>query len=190
MTSQTPAADRLLRTASALFAKEGIRAVGIDRILAEAGTAKATLYHAFGSKEALVVAYLEQRDVADRRAYRKQAAVTDEGIAQVFVPFDLAEKAAAGENYVGCVYANALNEFPDPAHPVALAVRRHRDWIRDQWIEALSPAQDAVRMAEEIQVTYDGALFGAKAAQSPQPIRRARELVKAAILPTAHTSDT
>ena len=56
MTSRTPAADRLLSTASELFAKEGIRSVGIDRILAEAGTAKATLYHAYGSKEALVVA--------------------------------------------------------------------------------------------------------------------------------------
>lgn len=188
MTSRTPAADRLLSTASELFAKEGIRSVGIDRILAEAGTAKATLYHAYGSKEALVVAYLEQRDVNDRRAYRKQAAVTEAGTAQVYVAFDLAEKAAMTGNYVGYVYANALNEFPDPSHPVALAVRRHRDWIREQWIEALGALPDAAGLAEEIHMIYDGALFGAKAAQSPQPIRRARELVETVILRAAQTA--
>ena len=188
MTSRTPAADRLLSTASELFAKEGIRSVGIDRILAEAGTAKATLYHAYGSKEALVVAYLEQRDVKDRGASRKQAAVAEAGTAPVSVAFDLAEKAAMTGNYVGCVYANALNEFPDPSHPVALAVRRHRDWIREQWIEALGALPDAAGLAEEIHMIYDGALFGAKAAQSPQPIRRARELVETVILRAAQTA--
>lgn len=182
MTSPTPAADRLLRTASELFAREGIRAVGIDRILAEAGVAKATLYQAFGSKDALVLAYLEQRDVADRRAYRAQAAAMAEGIARVYAPFELAEKAVGAGDYVGCVYANALNEFPDPAHPVAAAVRRHRDWVREQWVEALGPVDGADRLAEEIQIAYDGALLGAKVAQSPQPIRRARELVESAIL--------
>lgn len=179
MLPRTPAADRLLATASELFAKEGIRSIGIDRILSTAGVAKATLYQAFGSKEALVVAYLEQRDVADRRAYRTQVAgLPDDGAARILAPFDLAEKAASHEHYVGCIYANALNEFPDPEQPIAAAVRHHREWVRAQWTEALEPREDAGRLAEAIQIVYDGALLGAKAAQSPQPIRLARSLVE------------
>lgn len=178
MLPRTPAADRLLTTASELFAKEGIRSIGIDRILSTAGVAKATLYQAFGSKEALVVAYLEQRDIADRRAYRTQVAGLPDGTARILAPFDIAEKAASHEHYVGCIYANALNEFPDPEQPIAAAVRHHREWVRAQWIEALEPREGAGRLAEAIQIVYDGALLGAKAAQSPQPIRLARSLVE------------
>ena len=56
--------ERLLATATRLFSSDGIRAVGIDRILREAGVAKASLYNTYGSKDELVVAYL--RSVADR----------------------------------------------------------------------------------------------------------------------------
>ena len=50
--------ERLLATATRLFSTDGIRAVGIDRILREAGVAKASLYNTYGSKDELVVAYL------------------------------------------------------------------------------------------------------------------------------------
>src|SRR5688572_1362712 len=58
----SPARRRLLDTATRLFYTEGIRAVGIDRIIAEAGVAKATFYKHFPSKDELVVAYIEEQD--------------------------------------------------------------------------------------------------------------------------------
>lgn len=54
------ARERLLETATRLFYAEGIHTVGIDRIIAEAGIAKATFYRHFKTKEDLVVAYLER----------------------------------------------------------------------------------------------------------------------------------
>src|ERR1700730_4758777 len=55
------ARERILDTAYVLFSHDGIRAVGIDRIIAEAGIAKATLYRHFASKEQLVLAFLDLR---------------------------------------------------------------------------------------------------------------------------------
>src|SRR5919106_2817921 len=60
--SKTPAADRILRAASEMFYREGIRAVGVDAIAAEADVTKKTLYEKFGSKDRLVAAYLRARD--------------------------------------------------------------------------------------------------------------------------------
>ena len=59
---------RLLDTATRLFYAEGIRAVGIDRIIAEAGVAKATFYNHFPSKDDLVLAYIEEQDRLGREA--------------------------------------------------------------------------------------------------------------------------
>ena len=178
MTTLTPAVDRLLRTAGDLFSREGIRAVGIDRILAEAGAAKATLYQAFGSKEALVVAYLEQRDAGDRRAYRTRVARVERGAERVLASFDLAERAAVAGEYIGCAYANALNEFPDPDRPIAAAVRRHREWLREQWSAGLGGGEAAEQMAARVQLLYDGALLGSKVSRSAEPIRLARALAE------------
>ena len=57
----TPARDRLLAAANDLFYREGVHTVGIDRVIAEAGVAKASLYNTFGSKDELIRAYLETR---------------------------------------------------------------------------------------------------------------------------------
>ena len=71
-------ADRLLDTATKLFAYQGIRAVGIDLILREANVAKSSLYSCFGSKEALVIAYLERLDQADRNRWNERTRKTPE----------------------------------------------------------------------------------------------------------------
>ena len=58
----------MLDTATRLFYAEGIRAAGIDRIIAEAGVAKATFYNHFPSKDDLVLAYIEEQDQLGREA--------------------------------------------------------------------------------------------------------------------------
>src|SRR2546423_14774822 len=65
--SEIAVRDRLLDAADRLFYREGVRAVGIDRVLAEADAAKASLYQHFGCKDQLVASYLDRRTV-DARA--------------------------------------------------------------------------------------------------------------------------
>ena len=56
-----PPRERILRTAHDLFYRDGIRATGIDRVIAESGVAKVTFYRQFPSKDDLVLAYLDFR---------------------------------------------------------------------------------------------------------------------------------
>ncbi len=57
---RSPARDRILLAAGELFNREGVHAVGIDRVIDLAGVAKASLYKHFRSKDDLVAAWLER----------------------------------------------------------------------------------------------------------------------------------
>ena len=123
------ARTRLLSTASGLFYSEGLRAVGIDRIIATAGVTRATLYRHFPSKDDLVVAYLTRADEAMRTrvgAARTPGTSTDDVIRAVgrLVADDI-----TGQGFRGCAFLNAAAEYPDPAHPVHKAVLEHRQWF-------------------------------------------------------------
>src|ERR1700684_2801404 len=70
-------AERVLATSSRLFYAHGVRAVGVEWIVAESGVAKTSLYRHFRTKDDLIAAFLEREDadfwggwdrVADRHA--------------------------------------------------------------------------------------------------------------------------
>ena len=60
--SRTEVRDKILTTATDLFYKQGIRAVGVDLVVEKAGVAKTSLYRHFGTKDDLVVAFLQRMD--------------------------------------------------------------------------------------------------------------------------------
>lgn len=172
-------ADRLLATATELFAANGIRAVGIDRILAESGVAKASLYSSFGSKDALVRAYLEGLDMRDRARWADAVAAVADPLARVFAFFDLAAVSAPVRNFRGCQYLNAATEFPGDDVPTLAPVREHREWVLDRIAENLAAAGCARpdELAARVQLIYDGALAGSKFTHSAEPIRLGRAMV-------------
>jgi AcrR family transcriptional regulator len=176
-------AQRLLDTASTLFAKEGIRAVGIDRILSEAKVARASLYQAYGSKDALIVAYLARQDEQDRQGYERASARIEDPIERALLVFELAAKAARRRRFRGCLYLNAATEFPDGRHPVTAAVQRHRQWLIDLWTGTLIAAgiADPGDVVSRLVVLYDGGLAGTKIAKTVDPILLAAEMAAAAI---------
>ncbi|MFE0750967.1 TetR/AcrR family transcriptional regulator [Gordonia sp. NPDC058843] len=172
----TPA-DRLLTTATELFAAQGIRSVGIDLILRESGVAKASLYTAYGSKDALVVAYLERLDQADQNRWFEATKTLSDPRERILTFFDLAIAGAQARNFRGCQYANAATEFPDTDLPPITA---HRAWLLDTVADNLRALdfRDPDATARQIQVVYDGALSGSKMARSTAPIETGRELVE------------
>ncbi|GAA3382889.1 TetR/AcrR family transcriptional regulator [Cryptosporangium minutisporangium] len=130
------ARQRILGTASALFYAVGIRAVGIDRIIAEAGVAKATFYHHFPTKDALVCAYLA--GLHDRQASAFTALSAGiEPVDVVLAMFDALGEFACGPGFRGCAFVNAAVEYPDPDSPVRRIVADHRRWYADAVRELL-----------------------------------------------------
>ncbi|HWN35036.1 MAG TPA: TetR/AcrR family transcriptional regulator [Pseudonocardia sp.] len=187
-TTRPSPAERLLDTAAALFDREGIRAVGIDRLIAEADVARASLYQHFGSKDTLVVHYLQRADGNDRAGYRRAVrGLEDHPRDRIRAVYRLAEAAARRRGFRGCLYVNAVTEFPEPKHPVRLVVTAHREWLAGELTAALTqagvPAPE--RLAARLQLLYDGGLVGSKAGHSVAPIedaaRLADELIEAAL---------
>nr|WP_261379183.1 TetR/AcrR family transcriptional regulator [Rhodococcus rhodochrous] len=167
----------MLDTASTLFAEHGIRAVGIDRILAEAGVARASLYSSYGSKDALVLAYLDDLDQRDRQRWHAAVEPLDDPIAKILTFFDLALQSAPKKNFRGCQYANAATEFPqEPLEPVLA----HREWLNSTLVELLDLAgvSEPEAVARRVQLIYDGALSGSKFEHSVEPIRFGREMAR------------
>jgi AcrR family transcriptional regulator len=117
---------RLLDTATRLFYAEGIRAVGIDRIIAEAGVAKATFYNHFPSKDDLVLAYIEEQDELGREAV---AALPKQPPRKMIAAIlgRISAAAVAGD-YRGCPFLNAAAEYTDPKSLVRQAIDARRAW--------------------------------------------------------------
>ncbi|MDZ4236409.1 MAG: helix-turn-helix domain-containing protein, partial [Dietzia sp.] len=81
--------ERLLATSTRLFSTDGIRAVGIDRILRESKVAKASLYNTYGSKDELVVAYLRAMAERDRALWQRRADAAPDSRGRILALFDI-----------------------------------------------------------------------------------------------------
>lgn len=156
-----PARRRVLDTATRLFYAEGIRAVGIDRIIAEAGVAKATFYHHFPAKDDLVRAYVEEQSRLQRDAVAQlPPAEPRRALLKIFER--IAELGSVPE-FRGCVFLNAAAEYPDPAHPVRRAVDDHRRWFHGLLAGLLEDDghPDPARTASILVALRDGLVVGA-----------------------------
>ncbi len=163
MDSSTPvsqARDRLLRTAAELFYREGIHSVGVDRILAEAGVTRATMYRHFAGKEGLVEAYLALED-ATIRGYFSDAethAGPDDDMLELVID-GIAEDIARYHTR-GCPFINAAAEYPDPDSKVRKLIASHRSWFRGALEAAAAGRDHPAEIAASLVLLRDAALVG------------------------------
>jgi AcrR family transcriptional regulator len=132
-TSARPTArERILDTAYELFSRHGTRAVGVDRIIAECGIAKMTLYRNFPSKDDLILAFLEERDARWTRAWLQAEAQRggDTPARRLLAIFDTFEAWFSREDFEGCSFINVMLEVAEPGHPVRDAALHHLAEIR------------------------------------------------------------
>lgn len=170
------ARSAILEVADRLFYRDGVRAVGVDLIAAEAGITKRTLYYHFPTKDALIDAYLLWRDEPTR-------ALLTHGAEQygslpgdhVLGIFDVYAAVFTDSQWRGCAYLNAVAESGSKAEAVRGRIAAHKDavcaWIATKLHEA--GAKDPQSLAEQLMVLVDGAIIrstiypnGAVAAQA------------------------
>lgn len=107
-----PARRRILNAAAALFGENGVERTGVDSLIDAANVAKATFYRHFPSKEALVVAWLEDRGTRWFDDVR-QAAEAGTSTPEEVVPriFEATAAWLAATDYLGCPYLNTALEL-------------------------------------------------------------------------------
>jgi len=177
-TSEIGVRDRLLDAADRLFYWEGVRAVGIDRLLAEADAAKASLYQHFGSKDQLVASSLERRTVEARAKIEAYLADTPPS-QRALKFFDWVVKWAESKDFRGCPLQHTVSELTDAAHPARAIVQGQRAWLTEHFLEWTMAAgvKDPKATARALVVLFDGAVAGSEV-DGPQRASDARWMVK------------
>jgi AcrR family transcriptional regulator len=165
--ARSSARDRLLAAADALFYAEGVHTVGIDRIIERAGVAKASLYSAFGSKDALIAAYLAGRHAARQERITQALARYDTPRERLLGIFDVLAELFAEPGYHGCAFMNASAEASDDSQ-IREATARYRAWVRSLLVglARAAGAAEPERLARQLHLLYDGAGLSARLDQS------------------------
>jgi AcrR family transcriptional regulator len=118
--------ERVLFAASRLFYADGVRAVGIDRIVADSGVSKTSLYRHFQTKEQLVAAFLEREDREFWRQWDGVVAAAPNPQAELMSLLVWIGERVSRDWYRGCPHINVASEFSDPEHPARKIRRRHK----------------------------------------------------------------
>lgn len=154
------ARERILHTADRLFYDEGIRAVGIQRIVAEAAVTRVTLYRHFPSKDDLIAAYLERRAVYDRDQVNGIVeAHPDDPLAALGELATALTRDDFGAVRRGCPFINASAEFLG-SHASRVKAREHRRWVTERIEELLRRADHRApsSTAEQLMMVRTGAV--------------------------------
>ena len=170
--SPTPA-ERILAAADKLFYTQGIRAVGVDAIAAEAGVSKRTLYRHHASKDVLIAAYLTRR-------FRHITPSDAPAVEQILGVFDRLERLFGSPRFRGCPFVNAVAEISDPTHPASGIAIQFKDQRR-LWFRALLErlhVKDPDSLATQLAILTDGAIATALVRNDPAYARSARDAAR------------
>lgn len=156
---------RILATADRLFYDEGIRSVGIDRLISESEVTKATFYKHYGSKDRLIVEYVIGRDRTAQQVIGRTIETSNGPLdaLQGIVAAIVEETQLPG--FRGCAFINAAAEFGEQGHPVRLAVTEHREWFTETLAGLLQELQHPLPgdAADDLVLARDGAMTGSYA---------------------------
>ena len=185
----TPAGEKILATAADLFYHRGIRGVGVDLIADQAGVTKKTLYDRFGSKDALVAAYLTRRHerwVAwfGERLAARGAAGSARGADQVVAALELAEEWAE-ENERGCAFVNAHGEIGGSEHPGNAVILADKLYMLGVFTDLLRDAghPDAEGVGAQVHLLYEGAMVAHTTRAQPNAFAAARAAARGLLAP-------
>ena len=184
-TRKTDARQRIVETAERLFYAEGIRTVGIDRIIAEAEVAKMTLYNHFASKDDLILAVLQYREEKFDSLFEKwMTKHARAGMDQLEAFFAALKDWFNSPGFRGCMFINACAELADSGHQGSKFSAQHKERFHAMLKEVIAEAAGA-KVAKAatpaISLLVEGAIVTAVMEQSSNPADVARDAALALV---------
>ncbi len=175
---ETSARERILSTATRLFYRRGIRAVGVNTVIAESDVAKTTLYEHFRSKDELIAECLHRLDERYFRWFVEEVEHRgDLPVARLLAMFDVYDEWFQSPDFRGCAFINAAVELADLKHPAAAAIsnhkRRSRELIKRLALEA--GFTDPKAVSDHLTLLMEGAIITALVEGDWKAGRRARD---------------
>lgn len=176
--AKSDARQRILKTAERLFYAEGIRSVGIDRIIAEAEVAKMTLYNHFSSKDDLILAVLKYREGQVVEFFQSTIERhLDQGMNGLEAFFATLKEWFKSPGFRGCSFINAAVELADASHPASMFAAEHICRFHEMLKEIIAEyaGVKAAKVAPAIGVLVKGAIITAMIEGNPDAADVARD---------------
>lgn len=162
--AKSGARERIVKTAEKLFYAQGIRAVGIDRIIAEAGVAKMSLYNHFSSKDELVLAVLQYREEKLSRFFETaMQRYVDDGADRLNAFFSALKEWFESKGFRGCAFINAVVELADARHPASKFSVHHKELFHEMIgnIMTATHGSNATAFVPAVSLLVEGAIVTA-----------------------------
>jgi len=171
---------RLLDAAERLFNYRGIHGIGIDAIATEAGAAKMSLYHEFGSKLNLLLAVLDRLDERWVRQFRACGhGPNTDGEEPVLAIFDRLEEWFREPEFQGCMFIKAAGDFGNADHAVRRVVLKHQERIQALVEEiCVKTGYENPLLARQIYLLIQGAVVTAMIEGTPAAADQAKEAAR------------
>jgi AcrR family transcriptional regulator len=177
---------RIADQAADLFHQRGITATGVEALSHAAGISKRTLYERFGSKDGLIAAAFDVRDVPVFKMYTDAAEREATPRDQLLAVFSSLEAMIRSNQFRGCPFTSASSELADPDHPAHPVIRRHKERLR-RWMltrAKAAGAADPAALSRQLMVVFDGAMVQSLIQRSARPAADAK-LIAAALVDAA-----
>lgn len=184
-TKKSDARLRIVETAERLFYAEGVRTVGIDRIIAESEVAKMTLYNHFASKDDLILAVMQYREQKFDGMFDKwMERHVSKGLDRLEAFFAALKDWFQSPGFRGCMFINAHVELADSKHPASKFSADHKERFHEllrKIIEGTAGMKAAESLSPAIALLVEGAIVTAVMEQSSKPAEVARDAALALV---------
>lgn len=174
--------ERILATAGQLFFRYGYRAIGVNRLIAESGVAKASFYYHFPTKEQLLLAWLDQRGDRWLSIFKERIERASSLEERIRAMYSMWYDQLGEEGWRGCSFVNIAAEFSDETSLARARVRKHKLQVRNYIASDVLSECRVVVLGEEFEMLvdtvfslFDGAIVQAQNLMSQTPLLTAEK---------------
>ncbi|GAB3928716.1 TetR/AcrR family transcriptional regulator [Kribbella albertanoniae] len=171
------AKQQVLDAADALFYERGVQAVGMDAIRTASGVSLKRLYQLFPSKDVLIEAYLDRRNILWETMLNEHVEAKTDPRDRILAVFDFLYDWSQQRDYRGCAFINAFGELGSVSPRVAELALQHKEGFRQALIglAKAAGAEDPDRLADHLILLSEGAITRSAISGGSDPALRARE---------------